>query len=92
MIKNFRHKGLELFFKTGNKRGINPSHAGKLELILDRLRASISPLDLNAPIFGLHELKGVRKRTWAVEVSGNWRVTFKFEGGNAIEVNYEDYH
>ena len=92
MIKSFRHKGLLTFFLTGSKKGVIPSHARKLSMILDRLNTSTGPKDMSAPIFGLHELIGQRKGTWAVEVNGNWRVTFEFENANAINVNYEDYH
>lgn len=92
MIKSFRHKGLEIFFFTGSKKGIVPAHAGKLELILDKLETASKLQDMNRPYFSLHELKGERKGTWAVSVSGNWRVTFKFENENALSVDYEDYH
>ena len=92
MIKNFKHKGLEDFFNTGTKRGIQPEHAAKLERILDRLAAARNPLDMSLPAYALHELKGDKAGTWAVTVSGNWRVTFKFEGDNAVKVHYEDYH
>lgn len=92
MIKNFKHKGLEGLFNTGTKKGIQPEHAAKLERILDRLAASKKPLDMNLPGYALHELKGNKAGTWSVTVSGNWRVTFQFEGENAVKVNYEDYH
>jgi len=91
-IRSFRHKGLERFFATGTKRGIRPEHAERLRLILGRLSASASPNDMNLPGLGLHELHGARKGTWAVKVSGNWRVTFGFAGKDADHVDYEDYH
>ncbi len=92
MIKSFRHKGLEEFFQTGNKKGIQPEHAPKLGRILDKLDASITPLDMNLPGYSLHELKGNEKGIWAVSVNGNWRVTFRFEDGDAHVVDYRDYH
>jgi len=92
MIKNFKHKGLGKFFLTGSKAGIQAVHARKLQLILGRLNASTSPRDMNLPGLYLHELKGDRQGTWSVRVSGNWRVTFKFDQTDAIAVNYEDYH
>ena len=92
MIKDFNHKGLEKFFLTGSKAGISAGHAGKLRLILGRLHASTSPRDMNLPGLYLHELKGERQDTWSVRVSGNWRVTFKFDGPDATAVDYEDYH
>jgi proteic killer suppression protein len=92
MIRSFRHKGLEIFFTTGSKRGILPEQAQKIERILDRLDASISPNDMNLPGYRLHELKGKEAGTWSVMVNANWRITFEFEGQNAILVNYKDYH
>lgn len=91
-IKNFRHKGLERFFRAGSKRGIQAKHADRLRLIPGRLNAAIDPRDLNLPGLDCHELQGARKGTWAVRVSGNWRVTFRFVGKDAERVNYEDYH
>jgi toxin HigB-1 len=92
MILTFRHKGLERFFLTGSTSGIQPKHAGKLRLILAQLHQSRVVEDMNAPAFRLHPLKGTRKGTWSVTVQANWRVTFRFENGNAEVVNYEDYH
>ena len=91
-IKGFRHKGLEQFFATGTKRGIQAKHADRLRLILGTLHAATSPRDMNLPGLGLHKLQGARKGTWAVKVSGNWRVTFGFAGKDAGQVDYEDYH
>lgn len=92
MIRSFKHKGLERFFLHGTKAGIKASHASRLRLILSRLQASISPRDMDLPGLYLHRLKGRDAGTWSVRVSGNWRVTFKFEGPDAVDVNYEDYH
>jgi toxin HigB-1 len=91
-IKGFRHKGLERFFATGSKSGIQPNHADRLRLILGRLNVSTSVRDMNLPGLGLHELRGLRKGTWAVKVSGNWRVTFICIGKDMDHVDYEDYH
>ena len=92
MIKSFKHKGLKLFFETGSTRGINAQHAGKLERILDRLDASARPQDMNLPGYKLHKLIGDKSGAWSVWVNGNWRVTFYFEGSDAILVDYQDYH
>ena len=92
MIRSFRHKGLERFFITGSKRSIQPDHADKVARILDRLDASISPADMNLPGYRLHELKGQEADTWAVSVTGNWRITFQFKGQDAALVDYRDYH
>lgn len=92
MVVNFKHKGLEKFFLSGSIVGIQAKHEKRLQIILSRLQASTSPKDMNLPGLRLHELKGKRKGTWTVTVSGNWRVNFEFEGVDAINVNYEDYH
>jgi proteic killer suppression protein len=92
MIRSFRHKGLEQFFITGSKRGILPDHADKIARVLDRLDASISPADMNLPGYRLHELKGQEADTWSVTVNANWRITFQFEGQDAVVVDYRDYH
>lgn len=92
MIKSFRHRGLERFFRTGSKAGIQPQHAPKLRLQLFALDNARSPRDLNAPGWRLHPLTGPLKGHWAISVSGNWRLTFKFEGEDAILVDYQDYH
>ncbi len=92
MIRGFRNKGLENFFTGGSKAGIRPEHADRLRLILGRLNAATAPADMGLPGLGLHPLKGERKGTWAVKVSGNWRVTFAFAGKDADDVDYVDYH
>ena len=92
MILSFRHKGLERFFRTGSTAGIQAKHAGKLHLILAQLAQAAIIADMNLSGLALHSLKGERKRTWAVTVQANWRITFRFENGNAEVVNYEDYH
>ncbi len=91
-IRSFRHKGLERFFATGNRAGIQAKHVERLRLILGRLNAATDARDMGLPGLDLHELQGARKGTWAVKVSGNWRVTFAFVGKHAERVDYEDYH
>jgi proteic killer suppression protein len=92
MIRSFRHRGLERYFTKGTKAGIQPEHEKRIRLILARLHASTSARDMGLPGLSLHPLKGSRKRTWAVSVSGNWRITFAFDGADVIDVDYEDYH
>jgi len=92
MIKQFRHSGLEKYFLRGSKSGIQAKHADRIRLILGRLHASTKAQDMNLPGLAFHPLRGDRKGTWAVKVSGNWRITFSFDGPDAINVNYEDYH
>ena len=83
---------LQRYFPKGNTAGIQAKHEKRLRLILARLHASASARDMNLPGLELHPLKGKRKETWAVSVSGNWRITFAFDGTDVIEVDYEDYH
>jgi proteic killer suppression protein len=92
VIRSFSHKGLERLFTTGSKAGIQAKYANRLRLILGRLSVSSEPRDMNLPGLDLHRLKGTRRETWAVSVSGNWRITFNFAGKDIEDVNYEDYH
>jgi proteic killer suppression protein len=92
MIVSFKHRGLERFFESGTTRGIQVKHVNRIRMILARLSAATSPQDMNLPGLALHELAGQRKGTWAVSVSGNWRITFTFDGVDAYDVNLEDYH
>lgn len=92
MIRSFRHKGLEKFFLTGSKVGIQPKHAARLDLQLTVLNLATSPEKMNVPGWSWHPLKGKSAGLWAVSVSGNLRLTFGFEGEDAILVDYQDYH
>ncbi len=92
MIQSFRHRGLRRFFETGSTAGISPQFARRLEVILAVLNRACEIRDMDLPGFHSHPLKGQRRGTWSVWVSGNWRVTFRFENGDAFNVNLEDYH
>ena len=92
MIKSFRHDGVERFFRTGSKAGIRPDHAKRLRLQLARLDAATGAADMRLPGWDCHSLKDDLAGHWAVKVSGNWRLTFTFEGTDAVLVDYVDYH
>jgi len=92
MVIGFKHKGLERFFRRGSRAGVQAKHADRLRLILGRLHASTCPQDMNLPGLGFHPLPGDRQGYWAVKVSGNWRVIFRFLGKDADALDYEDYH
>jgi toxin HigB-1 len=92
MIRSFRHKGLERLFRNSDRRGIDARKSDRIERMLDRLDAASRAADMNLPSYGFHGLKGDRKGTFAVSVSGNLRITFRFDGPDAIDVNLEDYH
>ncbi len=92
MIKTFAHKGIEAFFKKGSKAGIQAAHAPRLARQLAQLSQAQAPRDMNLPGWRLHALSGGLDGHWAVAVSGNWRLTFLFEDGDAVLVDYQDYH
>jgi proteic killer suppression protein len=92
MIQSFKHKGLELFFTADNRRLLNAKHCNRIARLLDRLDNSEVIDDMNLPGYGLHKLLGNKKEFWSIKVSGNWRITFRFNGGHAYDVDLEDYH
>ena len=92
MIRNFSHKGAKRFYDTGSKAGIHSAHASKLARQLARLNQAKTPGDMNLPGWKLHPLKGELADHWAVAVSGNWRLIFKLDNGDAFNVDYDDYH
>jgi len=92
VIKSFRHKGLERFFLTGSKAGIQSTHAARLRLQLARLDAASGPQDMNLPGWRFHSLGEDLAGHFAVTVNKNWRLIFTFEGEDAVLVDYKDYH
>ncbi|MBP6706091.1 MAG: type II toxin-antitoxin system RelE/ParE family toxin [Achromobacter sp.] len=92
MIIGFRHKGLELFYRTGSTRGIYAAHANKLRQILTMLDTAREPQDMNLPWLRLHMLKGNLATHWSVRVDGSWRVTFRLTRMGAELINYQNYH
>lgn len=92
MIQSFRHKGLKRLFEKGEVKGIRADQLEKIENILFVLSRARKPEDVDLPGFHLHPLKGDMKGLWAVTVRANWRVTFRFEEGEACDVDLVDYH
>jgi proteic killer suppression protein len=92
VIRSFRHKGLQRFFETGSKAGIQASHAKRLARMLSRLDAANKPRDLNVPGWNLHALTGDLAGHWSLWVSGNWRLAFVFDEEDVILLDYQDYH
>lgn len=92
MIKSFKHKGIEAYFREGRTAGIQNQHASKLRMQLTAIDTAHVIDDINLPGYGLHELKGKRKGIYSITVNKNWRITFEFRDGNAFILNYEDYH
>ncbi len=92
MIVGFRHAGLKALYQGRMPRRVSAGHLGKLQRILAALDQAETPADLDLPGFRLHSLEGKLKGRHAVQVSGNWRVTFRFEGTNVTDIDYTDYH
>jgi len=92
VIQNFRHKGLKRLFESGNTSGVDPQHAARMRKILALLETAETLQDMDLPGLDLHPLRGDRKGTWAVKISGNWRMTFRMKNGDAFDLDYEDYH
>jgi toxin HigB-1 len=92
VIRSIRHKGLKRLYKEDDARGVIAEHAEKLRDILARLDAAESVRDMDLPGFKLHPLRSDLKGFWAVTVRANWRVIFRMAEGDALDVNYIDYH
>ena len=92
MIRTFRHRGLKELYEQGRSPRIVPEHTPKLLRILTALDRSTGPQGMDLPGFQLHPLKGRLRGHHAVSVSGNWRVTFRFDSGHAVDVDCLDYH
>jgi proteic killer suppression protein len=92
MIVSLRHKGLKLLYEKGDRRRVPSEHVDKVERILARLDEATGPGNMDLPGFRLHPLKGDLEGYWSVSVSGNWRVIFRFDGGDACDVDLVDYH
>ena len=92
MIVSFKHRGLKHLYEKGDRRRINPLHLERIELILADLDAAENIVHLRRPGYRLHELHGRRAGCYAVDVSGNWRIVFRFEAGQAADVDLVDYH
>ena len=92
MIQSFRHKGLERLYKRANRKGVQAAIVNKVERILGRLDVASAPEQMDLPGWQLHPLKGDLKGYWSVWVNGNWRIVFRFEGRDVVDVNLVDYH
>ena len=92
VIKTFRHRGLKELYERGQSSRVDSKHVAKLQRILTALDQSSSPRGMDIPGFRLHPLKGRLRGHYAVSVSGNWRVTFRFADSEAVDVDYLDYH
>ena len=91
MIASFKHKGLKRFAEQGDRSKIRRDLADKVERILSVLEAASTPQALDLPGYRLHRLKGGLKGYWTVAVRANWRIIFRFENGDAYDVELVDY-
>lgn len=92
VIQSFKHRGLKRLYGDDDHRGVFPGHVDKIKRVLARLDEAADVRNMALPGFGLHRLKGRLKGMWAVSVSGNWRIVFRFEKGHAYDVDLVDYH
>lgn len=92
VIRSVRHKGLRRLLETGNASGVKADHRKRLRMQLAALDTATTIEDMDIPGFRLHPLKGKRSGSWAIDVSGNWRLTFTFQDGHVHDLDYEDYH
>ena len=88
----FRHAGLRRMWERDDGSRINPDHLARVNRILDDLAQAVRPADMCRPSYRLHQLRGNRRGTWSVRLSDNWRVTFRFVEGRAVDIDLEDYH
>ena len=89
MIRSFRSKALRLFAETGDARKLSVPNAGRVRRILNELDIAKAPAEMGLPGYRFHALKG--EGTFAVDASGNWRITFGWDGKDAVDVDLEDY-
>jgi proteic killer suppression protein len=92
MLRTFRHKGLKRLFESDKQGGIRPDQVRRIKDVLAHLDGAQQPADLDLPGYRLHSLKGDLKGYWSVTISGNWRIIFRFEDNNAVDVDLVDYH
>ena len=92
VIKSFKHKGLQKYYETGSKAGIQAKHAARLRLQLAALDTARIVEDMDVPGYRLHRLKGRAKYRWSIWGNGIWRLTLEFKDGDAYILDYEDYH
>ena len=90
VIRTIRNRALRVYFETGNSSGLSVPNVARVGRILRAIDAANRPEQLNLPGFYLHALRGVRR--WSIRVTGNWRITFAWDGGDAVDMDLEDYH
>ena len=92
MIQTFRHRGLRRLYERGDRSGVRTDQAERIALALADLESAVRPSDVDLPGYRLHPLKGDLRGLWSISISGNWRITFRFEDEDVYDVNLVDYH
>lgn len=92
MIRSFRHKGLKRFVEAGNPSGLSVPNPERVRRILVNLDEAVAPTEMDVPGLRFHPLSGADKGRYSVRVTGNYRITFGWDGNDAIQVDLEDYH
>jgi proteic killer suppression protein len=92
MLKTFAHKGLKRLFERDDPSGVRADQVQRIRAVLAHLDEAKQPSDLALPGYRLHPLRGDLKGYWSVTVSGNWRIVFRFEKGDVLDVDLMDYH
>ena len=92
MIRSFRHRGLKRLYERADRSRLPPELVDRIEEVIGLLDVALTPADMRLPGYRLHPLTGNRKGLWSVRVSGNWRIVFRFEAGDAYDVDLVDYH
>lgn len=92
VLGSIRHRGLKRLFEQDDRSRVRADQVERIKSVLGLLDAADSPQGMNVPGLRLHRLKGQYRGCWSVTVSGNWRIIFRFEGGDAHDVDLVDYH
>ncbi len=92
MIKSIQHKGLRKYYEEGDGSKLPPQYLRKINRIFDQLEAITSVSDIQGMGSGTHKLMGSLADFWAISVSPNYRIIFRFENGDIYDVDYLDYH
>ena len=92
MIRTFKHSSLRRYFETGDPKGLAAEMVKIIQIRLNVLNRARELRDIALPGFDFHPLKGNRKGEQAIGVTGNYRMTFRFDSGDVLDLNLEDYH
>ena len=92
MLRSFRHRGLRRLSEREDVRRLPADQVERISLVLADLESAREPADMNVPGYRLHRLRGDLREFWSVSISANWRLIFRFEEGDAYDIDLVDYH